>query len=69
MQTSIRKYSETRSMTPVPWCNDSPSFLIFSVVGVTDPSHTDALKATFASASSTLQATVGIDIYSLCASK
>ena len=43
--------------------------LFFSIVGVTDPSHTDALKATFASASSTLQATVGINIYSLCASK
>ena len=40
--------------------------LFFSVVGVTDPSHTDALKATFASAASTLQATVGIDIFISC---
>jgi len=40
--------------------------LPFSVVGVTDAGHTDALKATFASATSTLEATVSVSIFIPC---
>lgn len=63
MQTSIRKYMETRSVTLVPWGIDSRCSLPFSVVGVTNSWQTAALDATFASATGTLQATVGIDIF------